>query len=188
MRIASVTPNAAISTPPTAAPKRVTTRLSPSYAEVSRISGTPAASATGRNITCFTRSPMPRSAPASATSATSEPKPNHGVSATTTMATALPASQRMDVRRRPIRSAQGVPSALDSRYGRVSANATRPILVGLPVVTSTSHGMVTTEMRVPRLEIRSAPTRTTSCRRGVTPRPPPPDAPRTARAAPVCPP
>jgi hypothetical protein len=45
---------------------------------------------------------------------------------------------------------------LNSTIGVISANATRPVCVGDPVVVSTSHGMAIIETRVPSREMHSA--------------------------------
>ena len=50
----------------------------------------------------------------------------------------------------------GPPEHLSSTSGAISANATRPVLVGEPVVVRTSHGIAIIETRVPVSEIATA--------------------------------
>jgi hypothetical protein len=68
----------------------------------------------------------------------------------------LSTSVVMATRRGPTRSTSGPPTALSSTIGAISAAATRPVFVGDPVVTSTSHGIAIIETRVPRSETASA--------------------------------
>ncbi len=62
----------------------------------------------------------------------------------------------MLTRRAPTRSMIGPPSTLSSTSGSISASATRPVFVALPVVVSTNHGSAIIETRVPVSEIASA--------------------------------
>ncbi|GLX93690.1 hypothetical protein Hesp01_16400 [Herbidospora sp. NBRC 101105] len=48
---------------------------------------------------------------------------------------------------------------MTSTYGAISQNATRPVWVTLPVVTSTNQGMAIAETRVPVWAIREAANR-----------------------------
>ena len=72
------------------------------------------------------------------------------------MAAALSRSQDTELARRPYRSASGVSSVLVSRYGTISAAATSPRSVALPVSVSTNHGIATSEIRLPSVEPMSA--------------------------------
>ena len=76
-----------------------------------------------------------------------------GMSPTTTT---LARSQPMAMRRAPTRSISGPAPALIATSGASSAKATRPVLAGDPVVTSTSHGMAIIDSRVPTSEMASA--------------------------------
>ncbi|GAA4706553.1 hypothetical protein GCM10023349_25880 [Nocardioides conyzicola] len=59
-------------------------------------------------------------------------------------------------RRAPTRSITGPASTLSTTSGSISASATSPVFVALPVVVSTNHGSATMDTRVPVSEIASA--------------------------------
>ena len=65
----------------------------------------------------------------------------------------------MLTRRAPTRSMTGPLSTLNTTRGSISASATSPVWVALPVVVSTNHGSATTETRVPVREKASAVSR-----------------------------
>jgi hypothetical protein len=106
--------------------------------------GMPAASPIGRSSTCCARPPTPFNAPLTATIASSTPKLMSGAMATTAMDIAPPMLVTTTVAFIPSRSAAGVANTLVNRNGTVVAAATKPILVALPVVVSTSQGTATT--------------------------------------------
>ena len=62
----------------------------------------------------------------------------------------------MLIRRAPTLSMIGPPSTLSTTIGSISARATRPVWVALPVVVSTNHGSAIMETRVPMSESASA--------------------------------
>ena len=61
----------------------------------------------------------------------------------------------MLTRRAPTRSMIGPPSTLRSTSGNISASATRPVLLALPVVVRTNQGSAIIETRVPVIETAS---------------------------------
>ncbi len=62
----------------------------------------------------------------------------------------------MATRRAPARSMTGPPSTLNTTSGSISASATRPVLVALPVCSSTNSGIAIIDTRVPVIESASA--------------------------------
>ena len=76
-----------------------------------------------------------------------------GIIPTTTVLAAL---QLTAIRRAPIRSVSGPESTCEATSGAISAKATRPVLVGEPVVVRTSHGIAIIDTRVPVIEIATA--------------------------------
>ena len=62
----------------------------------------------------------------------------------------------MLTRRAPTRSMTGPLSTLSTTSGSISASATSPVWVALPVVVSTNHGSATIDTRVPVSEKASA--------------------------------
>jgi hypothetical protein len=93
--------------------------------------------------------------PASATSTSSAGKlsiPAACSTGTSPTSTALAASARMLIRRDPMRSMTGPPSAIANTSGVSSHTATMPVLAAEPVVTSTNQGIAMALMRVPAAE------------------------------------
>ena len=81
------------------------------------------------------------------------------VAAIAATATALVRFARTDVRRGPRLSITGPAMMLATMYGTISTAATSPIRAALPVVTSTSHGIATIEIRLPTADRTSATNR-----------------------------
>ena len=135
---------------------------------VTRSIGVPAAAATCGASAFFAESPGPRRAPARATRARNAPKGRRpasyssGTDATTSVEAR---SQPTATRRAPSWSMTGPPRALSSTSGSISARATSPVRVALPVVASTKRGMAIIETRVPVIETVSATSQPTSGRR-----------------------
>ena len=153
-------PIAATSSPPTAAPVMPASRSTVLASPVARSIGTPEASTSTGTRACLAPSPGPRSAPATATSSISSgndiapPAYSAGIEPT---ASTLARSAETLTRRAPKRSITGPPSALAVTYGAISAKATRPVWVALPVVVRTNQGIAIIDNRVPVSETASAP-------------------------------
>ena len=62
-------------------------------------------------------------------------------------------SQVIDTRRFPSLSIKGPPKIFMATRGASSKRAINPVLVGLPVVSSTNHGSASIERRVPTKEM-----------------------------------
>src|SRR2546421_2941421 len=149
-------PSRAMASPASDAPMSSEVREMPSYADVIRMYGMEPASSNGLSRLAFDRSPIARTAPATATSATSRPKSTRPTNATSPTATALAPSAMTDVRQLPSRSCHGADSTPLSTYGSISAPPTTPIFTGLCVVTRTNQGMAKNDIRLPIAEIASA--------------------------------
>lgn len=179
-------PNSATTAPPTAGPTVEARRSVTPVIPVARSSGTRARSAASGTMISLARSPGPRAAPISATRPSSRGRPRSPracSSGTTRAAAALTRSVLHETTRGPTRSTSGPVNALTRTYGAISKNATRPVLLALPVVASTNHGRAMADTRVPVSETRVAVSTPISGRglRG-SPRKPP-AAPPAARSA-----
>ena len=152
-------PTSATSPPATAAPTIEAVRSTAPVRPVTRSVAEPVCSTTAGIRAWPAASPGPRSAPATATAPSStgnESMParcSTGIIPTTTVLAAL---QLTAIRRAPIRSVSGPESTCAATSGAISAKATRPVLVGEPVVVRTSHGIAIIDTRVPVIEIATA--------------------------------
>ncbi|GAA4373737.1 hypothetical protein GCM10023146_25610 [Nocardioides caricicola] len=156
---ASAAPIQATRPPAMAAPRSPEVRSTVECRPVARSIGTPASATTAGVSADLAASPGPRSAPATATSSRNTgngSQPDSCSSGIAPTASTDSRSQVIATRRAPTRSITGPPRILSRTSGSISASATSPVFVALPVVVSTNHGRATIDTRVPVSEIASA--------------------------------
>jgi|GEM_PF-5551046 len=152
-------PTRATSTPAPAAPALLARRSIAPCTPVTRSIGTPAHSATRGGNTPLAASDGPRRVPMIATIGTNTAMcsaPTRCSTGTAVITTTLIRSAPTAIGLVPSRSTIGPTRNLLITYGSISAIATVPVIVGLPVVVSTSQGMAIMDNRVPPSEKASA--------------------------------